>query len=490
MKMYLSILVFLCFSFGYTQNKFKPGVYVSQGDQKGIELKINQDDTYELIFLSGKIQNDKDTLLLKNKYFGESLFEVEEVKNTVSVSKLEMNFSYKYFDYYSSKIYIGLQQTENDVVTYKNILEYIDDKQSYREDENRIKFSVDRPKYIYLVKKEKTKTAVSKFLIKENVSGLDIRTSSTSISNLELKAYYKDEKSIIVSEGKQPLLFTLVNQDDVISKTTLEPVEVNNDAKIELPITDDGYEKEVDFEHSNSENEYVFKHKVDATLKEALETLKKTPNKFLVVAQNSSKEDFDLFIKQDEQKLTNTMYYGYDVEYDLYNYYLVTEKDKKSIPSVSKEQQILVLNSEGETLYYTKGSLEENEELFGSYSSIREGLVKAYAYTILDKSFANKKSTLQEVKGIFFKIIETESSYDYAVVEEVAMELPPPPPPSIEEIENATHVEYAVESVEAVAEAVSKDYYNVKDKQNLYQLKTTKEVVVAKWQQVLDYYSK
>ena len=200
MKKYLLVLlVCLSFNFSYSQSKFKPGVYVSQGDQKGIELKINQDDTYELIFLSGKIQNDKDTLLLKNKYSGESLFQVEEVKNTVSVSKLEMNFSYKYFDYYSSKIYIGLQQTENDVVIYKNILEYIDDKQSYREEENRIKFSVDRPKYIYLVKKEKSKIAVSKFIINENVSGLDIRTSSNSISNLELKAYFKDDNSIILT---------------------------------------------------------------------------------------------------------------------------------------------------------------------------------------------------------------------------------------------------------------------------------------------------
>ncbi|NJM79512.1 MAG: hypothetical protein HC854_07730 [Flavobacterium sp.] len=490
MKKYLLVFVYLFFSIGYTQSKFKPGVYVSQGEQKGVELKINQDDTYELIFLSGKIQNGKDTLLLKNKYFKESVFEVTEITNVVNSSILNLNFNLKSYNYFSSTIYIGLQKAENDIVEYKSIHYYIKNDSQFREEENTIKFSVDRPKYIYLAKKENSRIAVSKFLINENVSGLDIKTSFNSISNLELKAYFKDENSIIVTEGKQPLLFTMVNQDAVIPDTTLKPIEVNNDAKIVLPINEDSYGNEFDFEYSSSENEYVFKHKIDATLKEALETLKKSPTKLLVVAQNTTKEDFETFVKQDEQNLTSIMYYEYNSDYDLYNYYLATKKDEKFFKSASNEKQLFVLNAEGEILYFTNGSLKENKELFGSYSATNEELVKANAYTVLDRLFANKKSSVQEVKAVFSKIMEMQTHYDYGIVEEVARELPPPPPPTIEEFENATNVEYAVESVEAVAEAVAEDYYNIKDKQNLYQLKTTKEVVEAKWEQVLDFYLK
>ena len=481
-KIFLVALV-MCFSFGYTQSKFKPGVYVSQGDQKGIELKINQDNTYELIFLSGKIQNENDTLLLKNKYSGKSLFQVEEIKNTVNVSTLEINFNYKYFDYFSSKIFIGLQKTENDDVEYKNILDFMDNKPSYREEGNKLKFSVDRPKYIYLVNKEKSKIGVSKFLINENVSGLEIKAYANSISNLELKAYFKDENSIIVTEGKQPLLFTMVNQDVTIPETILEPIEVDNDAKIILPVAKDSFENEDEVAFESVNEAYVFKHKVDATLKEALVTMKKTPNKFLVVAQNSSKEDFDSFIQQNEVELTNNMYYEYYAEYDKYNYYLATEKDKKSIPSTSKEEQIFVLNAEGEVVYHTKGSLEENKKLFGSYSPISEALAKVNVFATIDRLFVNKKSTVQEIKTIFTNIIKLEIPYDYAIVDKVTMELPPPP--SVKEIEEANEVDYAVD--EAVA---TEDYYNIKDKQNLYQLQTTKEVVMIKWKQVLDFYLK
>jgi len=51
--------------FGLTfqaQITLKPGIYKSEGENQGIELKVNEDDTYQMIFLSGKL-NSKKTIL-------------------------------------------------------------------------------------------------------------------------------------------------------------------------------------------------------------------------------------------------------------------------------------------------------------------------------------------------------------------------------------------------------------------------------------------
>lgn len=491
MKKRQFVFFLLCISTGFSQNKFKPGVYVSQNDQKGIELKINEDDTYELILLSGKIEVENDTLKLKNKYSSSSLFEVTEVIDQVNSGTLKINFNQKHFDYYASKIFIGSQKDENDIVEYKNILEYITDDQRLNETDSKINFTINRGKYIHLIVKDRYKISSSKYKINENVSGLDVVFSSNNIASLQLKAYYKDENSIIVTEGKQPLLFTMVNKEDDFLDKELKPIEVDNDAKIVLPNNKENYEseEEVSFENAEEEKAYVFKHKVEPTLKEALATLNKTPNKFLVVEQNSTKEDFDAFIKENEAELTNTMYYEYEADYDLYNYYLANKKDERVFKSQSKQTQIIILNAEGEKLYYTNGSLADNKELLNNYSSIYAELVKANIYMELDRSFANKKNSIPEIKAIFSKIIEMETPYEYGVIAETDVEVSPPPPiiEVVEPVENA--IGEASDEVDAVAE-VAWNYYEIKDKQNLYQLKTPKKAIVSKWEQILDYYTR
>ena len=77
------------------------------------------------------------------------------------------------------------------------------------------------------------------------------------------------------------------------------------------------------------ESDYQFKHKLDKTLKEALETLKKTPNKFLVITNDEDKQEFDSFIEENEQTLTYYMSYEYEEEYDNFNFYQATKKENK-----------------------------------------------------------------------------------------------------------------------------------------------------------------
>lgn len=467
-------IVFLLIAFSYfsiisAQGKFKPGIYVSQGDQRGVELKINNDNTYDLVFMSGKLDIVNDTLRLTSKYANEDKFQVKEINVKTTSNGLLLRFPSKNLYYYATEMFIGTQKDKNSIVEYKSLRSLFGNKE-YDFDNEDLDVEVEKVKYIHIVLKDKDKILSSKYEVADKVSGLEIQSTINSVTNLELNAFYTDENTIAVSDGKKPLIFTLVNEEKGMHTANLKAIEIDNNAKITLPETEEDYEAVEEAVDSAAyvESDYQFKHKLDKTLNEALETLKKTPNKFLVITNDTNKEEFDSFIEENEQTLTYYMSYEYEEEYDNFNFYQATKKENKYFDKGEKKPQIVIVNSLGNVLYRTIGTLKENITLLSYYSGFSGQLKKANVSNKVDVVFQKSNKTSAELITVFNTVQSLEKKYTYEVASVVG-----------------------VEDVDEESEELS--YYEpetIQDLQNLYKLKTSKEVLVYNLKQLIAEFDK
>lgn len=469
-------MAFSSFSIICAQEKFKPGIYVSQGEQKGVELKINKDNTYDLVFMSGELNIVNDTLKLKNKYANGDKFQVKEIKAETKSNGLLLRFSSKNIYYYTTQVFVGTQKEDNSLVEYKSMKDLFEGKEYGYESEN-LDVEIEKVKYVYLVLKQEGKITSSKYLIDDKVSGLDIKSLTNGVADLELNAFYTDENTIAVSDGKQPLIFTLVNKDKEVVTESLKAIEIDDNAKITLPdLREEDYYATVEevVDSAYAESNYAFKHILNKTLKEALETLKKTPNKFLIITNDTDKKSFDDFIEMNETSLSYSMNYEYNEIYDSYNFYQASTKDKKWFDKDEKKPQIVIVNSLGNVLYRTTGTLKENEELVHYYSGLYNELTKANVRNKVDLFFQKPKKSSTELVVIFKNIQSLGRNYN-----------------DVYEVASVEAVETVVETV--VEEVFEESYYEaetIKDSQNLYKLKTNKEVLTFNLKQLISEFDK
>jgi len=468
------------------QITLKPGIYKSEGENQGIELKVNEDDTYQMIFLSGKLNSKNDSIYLENKYKQDSKFIVNQFENNKNSSVIVVAINPKFITSYYNPTYIGTQKDDKSPIEYKLIEDYIirveSSAESYEEYDEDIVFSLDRVKYFYLVEQKDGIATSSKYEIKETVSNLEIIYAPYSASSINLRGFINEENKLVITDGGFPIIFSLNSDNNELSSSTLNPTSTNKDLNFIAPISknrqvDDYY---VGYENNNFDLKFV----IDSNLKDALKTIQKTPNKFLVITHNpnskNEKTEFDSFIKSQESYVKSFMYDKYQSEYDLYNFYLATSKEKNLFDSNSKEPQIVVLNSNGDKLYNTTGTLNKNKDLFNYYSQLSTKLSKANVYLQLDKLVTNKKSSISDLKAAFKNSLKIETPYVDSYSAEV-----------VEFEEN--EVKWTTDAVDSSAVEVVEvyeDYDKLKDEQNLYNLKTSKEIINGKWKQVLDYYKK
>lgn len=457
--------------------KLTSGTYISQEKERGIQLKINKDNTYEMIFLSGKLDYTKDSLSLTNKFYNGSNFSVNQLETNKNASKIIVKFNPENIGLYYNPIYLGVQKDE------KSTVEYLRVKNNEYSEENEIILSVDRAKYIYLVEYLENKATVSKYEIKETVSNLEIRYNPYSIASYKLTGTVSDNNIITLTDGRSPIKFKLV-EDNETNTSEVNPLSTSIDKTFIAP------DKE-EFEETNYNEEYAvgnfdFKLVIDSSLKDALKTLNKTPKKYLVVYYNSTdknnKADFESFIKTYENNTKSYMYDAYNAELDLYNFYLATSKDKNLFNSKITGPQLIVLNTEEQKLYNTTGTLNDNMDMFTYYGQLYSKLVNADTYAKFDKTVSNKNISNIELKTIFKNSLKIETPYIEAsfAVDSTSVET--------NEIQMDDYYEEV--AVDSAAVEVDYDYGKIKDEQNLYQLKSTKQVIDLKWKQVLDSYTK
>lgn len=473
-------LVFFSLTF-QAQVIVQPGTYKSSGENLGVEIKINADDTYELIMMSGKLVSKSDSIYLENKYKQESNFLVSQFENSKNSKTIGISINSKYISSYYNPVYIGTQKSEKSPIEYKVIADYQIqeiDSSGYGNSYEDIVFSVDRVKYIYLVEEKNKIATASKYEIKETVSNLEIVYSPYSLANINLRGYIKDDK-FVISDGTSPLIFSLNSTDNNKFSNTLNAVNTRKDSDFVAPVP---LKCPDDYYYGNDTANFDFKFTVDNSLKDALKTIQNTPNKFLVITYNptskNENEDFNNYLKSQEAIIKSSMYDEYQPQYDLYNYYLASSKDENLFDKKRKRPQIVVLNANGNKLYHTTGTLIENQDLFNYYSELSTKLPVANVYASLDVEINNKKATVVDLKKIFKNSLNSDKPYLDSYIEELAVPT---------DAEDAVEVQ-GVDST-GVSESYD-DYGKLKDEQNLYTFKTSKQTINTKWKEILDYYKK
>ena len=484
------ILLLLFITFGYSQANLEPGIYRANVKGQKLMLKVFEDNKYEMAVFFGKYIVENDTIIFRNRAQNESAFKIKVNMEAEFSSTLKMKFSNPGISYMASHIYIGTQKEDDSMIEYKPLSEYGIKKFDNFNRSKEFKIDVEKAKYLYFVEAPRRgKATVSKFQIDADDNEILVDYDAVSLQNVELKGVLDPvTKKLSVTEGRtQGIIFEFEKDgpEEIKATNEINPLAVQNEKDW---LKNNGFTRDAEFDSSHLEKriktKYSYKHAVLKTNAEALKSIEKTPEKFLVVAVDNSKDskaNFNKFIKEQEETMSNVMRNGYDAKLDKFNFYLAGEKDKTIIENlkINDRQALLFLNSNGVLLYHTAGNLTDNPDLFQYYYSVYEEVKRANSQFKLDKLISDKKSSLADFKKSFSEIITTKKSFDSY------------PEETLVETENEEMATEVVDTVVAATEAAfDDDYLHVNDPENLYAVKTPKIAITEKWNAIVDFYTK
>lgn len=486
-RVYILVLLFV-FASGFSQSVLEPGIYKANVKGQKLMLKVFEDNKYEMAVFFGRYIVENDTITFRNRAQNESAFKIKVNEDAEFSSTLKIKFENLVASYMASHIYIGTQKDDDSMVEYKPIIDY---GKSRFENYNRskdFKIDVEKTKYLYFVEAPRRgKATISKFQINPNANEIIVDYDAVSLQNVELKGVIDPEtKKLSVTEGRtENVIFEFEKDSTEETKkiNAINPVTVLSENNW---LKNNGFAKDTEFDSSYLERrvktKYNFRHSVLKTYAEALKSIEKTPEKFLVIVVDNGKRgkvDFDKFIKEHEETMSLVFRNGYDLKKDYFNFYLVNEKDKPAIENfkITDKKALLFFNSNGVLLYHTVGTIADNSDLFRHYYSVYEELKRANSQYRLDKLMNEKKASIADFKKTFLEIIKTKKSDDYYVDGNIA------------EMENVDMVE-AVDTAATAPLSFDDNYLHVNDPENLYAVKTPKKTIIEKWNLIVDFYTK
>ena len=139
-----------------------------------------------------------------------------------------------------------------------------------------------------------------------------------------------------------------------------------------------------------------------------------------------AKKEFDEFIQNQSADISYNLYDGYDAKYDLYNYYLITDKDKNWIKknNIHESPSVVVINSDGLVLSKSKGTLDVNKNIFYYYDTFYSKLNRINAVAAFSKSITTKKISDAALLKAFTQVSALDnfdlSNDSYAAIPEPA----------------------------------------------------------------------
>lgn len=485
MKRVFTLMLLFFISFGFSQTSvLEPGVYKANVQGQKLMLKVLEDNKYEMAIFFGKYTVENDTVTFNNSESKESVFKIKPDKDAEFSSTLKIKITPQML-YMGRGIYIGTQKDEHSVVEYKPLSDYVEKRVSGHSMPKDVKIDVEKAKYLYLVDSQRRGgTTVSKFQLDPNINQIEVEYSGSSFKNVELKGIIdRETKKISVSEGRtKAVMFEFEKDNGVeeIKKDEVAPLAVSAEKDW---LKKNGFAPDDDFDSSyleqRTKTKYTFKYTNYKTYPEALKSLEKTPEKFLVIVvdnRKNGKTEFANFIKDQEERMSRYMRKGYDAEIDNFSFYLATEKDKSLIDNfkIKNKTALAFVNSNGVLLYHTDGTLEDNSNFFQRYYSVYDEINRANEHLKLDQLAANKKATLADFKKAFVNITKTKKRFGNNNYED-------------ETIVEEDYDETAATVVDTVAAVNEGDnYFQVKDPENLYSIKINKEFITEKWKLILD----
>ncbi|WP_343613498.1 hypothetical protein [Flavobacterium sp.] len=417
----------------YSQIKnLEKGTYLSVNKGQKIKLNLLDDSKYELVFYTGSYEIKGDSLVFINNPSSENNFNLS-YKN----DKKAKNIKIKFLDpsYYS--FYIGTQNGTEDVKYQK--LSDIRTKQDPDWEKTDLEFEIDKADFIYLVYEDYYNPAtVAKYAVPKEVSEITISYELGAVTDLKLAGFFdksKNELQISEPSGKNPLVFVNEKNPQPVKKVGVTPIETKSVPNWTYVGKEDyalgNYNYDTDIVPADSTaiadyavappaaSNYDFKLKIENSLNNALKATKESStNKYLVVYKDSNKtakESFDKFVKDQETQTGYNMYDAYNPQYDVYNFYLAGDDDKKWLKNnkITNDPSVIVVNANGDVLGSAKSDLSTQQYQFSYYGDLYRRLQRADAFVSIDKTFKNKKANDEDLIRAFNKAALLESSYDY-----------------------------------------------------------------------------
>jgi len=421
-------------SFGQTDG-IEKGTYLSINKGGKIKLNLLDNNKYELVFYSGDYKIEGDSLIF--------------LKNTKTVNRFDLSFAkdkkakkikIKFLNpsYYS--FFIGTQNG-SEAVQYQRVAD-IKTKVDPDWKTSDLDFEIEKTDFLYLVYEDYNgKSDVSKYALPKDVSEVTINYDLAVLNDLNLGGFFDkktNELRISESYGKDPLVF--VNEKTPVPEKmpAVIPVETQNVTNWTYPGKESYYGSNsdpvvvdsaatavvdaaaVDYPYNaQTYSGYAFKLKIESSLDKAIKATKEAPKKFLVIYDDNknktTKETFDAFVKDQETQTGYNMYDKYDPLYDVYNYYLAGNDDKKWLKNnmITNEPSIIILNGKGDVLAIAKSDLTSKQYQFSYYGDFYRKLLRADAFLSIDKTLKNKKASDADLIQALNKASLLETSYDY-----------------------------------------------------------------------------
>lgn len=482
-KYYVGLLLFLS-AISYAQNKIEKTTYISNSYGQDIKLNLHENNQYELVVFYGNYEIKNDTLHLNNNHSEGSDFSVAfSSDSNPSLGKVKVNL--KGVASYYSGLHIGTQ-TGNSEPTYKSISD-LGGEMNF--DETELNFEINKADYFYLAKEDYNgETTLYKYALPRGTNKIEIEYNANYLGQIKLQGYLNEKNELVVSEKnkKSPITFVPESRKPKAVESQVKPLETKKETSWTYPGKADLYGLAADTTAMVASD---FKLVVQDNLQKALEATKKTPQKFLVVSyepdDKNAKTAFDAFI-QNQQYAIGGYSYEYNADYDKYNYYLATAKDKSwaSKNKITDNPSTIIMDADGTILGQIKGSLSKNEPLFSVYySSIGDQLKLVKAKIDLNKALNSKKTKDSEIVKKMVPLSENNSAWAISppmVTTAVAV-------PAEKVVEEEVPVEVAEVAVDTVAAYSA--YYD--QNEAVYtKVDFDKKKLLAAWSRIVDSHSK
>jgi len=484
MKKYSAGLLLFLSAISYAQNKIEKTTYISNSYGQDIKLNLHENNQYELVVFYGNYEIKNDTLHLNNNHSEGSDFSVAfSSDSNPSLGKVKVNL--KGVASYYSGLHIGTQ-TGNSEPTYKSISD-LGGEMNF--DETELNFEINKSDYFYLAKEDYNgETTLYKYALPRGTNKIEIEYNANYLGQIKLQGYLNEKNELVVSEKnkKSPITFVPESRKPKAVESQVKPLETKKETNWTYPGKADLYGLAADTTAMVASD---FKLVVQDNLQKALEATKKTPQKFLVVSyepdDKNAKTAFDAFI-QNQQYAIGGYSYEYNADYDKYNYYLATPKDKSwaSKNKITDNPSTIIMDADGTILGQIKGSLSKNESLFSVYySSIGDQLKLVKAKIDLNKALNSKKTKDSEIVKKMVPLSENNSGWAISppmVTTAVAV-------PAEKVVEEEVPVEVAEVAVDTVAAYPA--YYD--QNEAVYtKVDFDKKKLLAAWSRIVDSHSK
>ncbi|PIF30137.1 hypothetical protein CLU81_0541 [Flavobacterium sp. 9] len=266
-------------------------------------------------------------------------------------------------------------------------------------------FEIERTDYLYLVFEVYNGTAVtSKYALPKNVSELIIKYELDLLSFSNLTGIFDKKKAElqIFNLKKNPVVF-LIKDVPTAEFSQFKAIENKIFSNWTYPGKDLLIKE--DYEPDEPASEFIFKFKIENSLKAAIAVTKSEEYKFLVVVTDNknpaAKTDFDTFIKIQEEEHSGSMWRVELTDgalmptYDLYNFYLATADDKSWLlkNKITNTPSLMILNNNGDVLATAKYSTTQKINQIYDVCNLYGKLKIIDALLFFYQTVKNKKTT-------------------------------------------------------------------------------------------------